>query len=54
MKEGFRAANVIFVGAEYKEFEVKNLYKSLNVIKPDLVIMQVRPDLVLDRFKTIE
>jgi hypothetical protein len=45
---------VIFVGADFEEFEVKNLYKSLNLIKPDLIMMQVRPDLVLDRFKNYE
>ena len=45
---------MIFVGAEFEEFEVKNLYKSLNLIKPDLIMMQVRPDLVLDRFKNYE
>ncbi len=50
-----RAANVIFIGAEYEEeFEVKKLYKSLNVIKPDMVMIQVRPDLVLERFKGYE
>ena len=45
---------MIFVGADFEEFEVKNLYKSLNLIKPDLIMMQVRPDLVLDRFKNYE
>jgi hypothetical protein len=49
-----RAANVVFVGADYEDFEVKKLYKSLNVIKPDLVLLQVRPDLVLDQFKNYE
>ena len=49
-----RAANVIFVGADFEDFEVKNLYKSLNLIKPDLIMMQVRPDLVLDKFKNYE
>jgi hypothetical protein len=49
-----RAANVIFVGADFENFELKNLYKSLNLIKPDLIMMQVRPDLVLDRFKNYE
>lgn len=47
-EEKGRAANVIFVGAEFENFEMKNLYKSLNLIKPDVVVMQVRPDLVLD------
>jgi hypothetical protein len=49
-----RSANVIFVGADYEDFEVKQLYKSLNVIKPDLVMLQVRPDLVVDRFKAYD
>jgi hypothetical protein len=40
--------------ADFENFEVKNLYKSLNLIKPDLIMMQVRPDLVLDRFKNYE
>jgi hypothetical protein len=43
-----RAANVIFMAADFKEFEVKNLYKSLNLVKPDVILMQVRPDSVLD------
>ena len=44
-------ANVIFIGADYKEFEVKNLYKALNVIKPDVVLLQVRPDEILEGFE---
>ena len=51
-KDVQRAANVIFIGADWKDFELKNLYKSLNVIKPDLVMLQLRPDLVMDKFKT--
>ena len=47
-------ANVIFMGADYSNFELKNLYKSLNLIKPDLVMLQVRPDLVLDKFKDFD
>jgi hypothetical protein len=27
--------NVIFFGADYEQLEVKNLYKALNVAKPD-------------------
>ena len=45
---------MIFVGADFEDFEVKNLYKSLNVIKPDLVMVQARPDLVLDKFRNYE
>ena len=43
-----RAANAIFVGADYENFEVKNMYKSLNLVKPDVILLQVRPDLVLE------
>jgi hypothetical protein len=32
-----RHANVIFMGA--KELEVKNIYKSLNLVKPDAVLI---------------
>ena len=51
-----RAANVIFVGADFEDFEVKNLYKSLNLVKPDIVLLQLRPDLVFDasKFKNYE
>ena len=27
---------------------MKNLYKSLNLVKPDVIVLQVRPDLVLE------
>jgi hypothetical protein len=39
------------MGADYEDFEEKNLYKALTLIKPDAIVLQVRPDLVLDRFK---
>jgi len=31
--------NVIFFGADYEQLEIKNLYKALNVAKPDLVLV---------------
>ena len=50
-----RNANGIFIGADYENFEVKNLYKSLNLVKPDVIVLQVRPDLVLENdFKYLE
>jgi hypothetical protein len=42
------------VGADYQNFEEKNLYKSLNLIKPDAIVLQVRPDIVLDNFKNYD
>ena len=32
------------VGAEYEKVELKNVYKSMNVAKPDLIMVQLRPD----------
>jgi hypothetical protein len=34
-----KQTNVILFGADYKELPVKNLYKALNVAKPDLIMM---------------
>ncbi len=42
--------NVIFFGADYDKIEIKNLYKALNVAKPDLVLVQVGPEHLLDNF----
>ena len=42
------------MGADFDNFEVKNMYKALNVAKPDVVLLQVRPDLVLNKFKYFE
>lgn len=39
------------MGADYDDFEEKNIYKALNLIKPDAIVLQVRPDLVLDKFQ---
>ncbi|CDW83262.1 UNKNOWN [Stylonychia lemnae] len=50
--ESFRSSNVLFVGADFEDFTLKNIYKSLNVFKPDLVLLQLRPDDVLNQFST--
>ena len=49
-----RNANVILMGADFDKLEVKNIYKALNLVKPDIVLLQVKPDLVLDKFKTLD
>lgn len=44
--------NVVFFGANYLDsYPIKNLYKALNVFKPDALLVQMRPDLLLDNFK---
>ena len=44
--------NVIFFGANFdNEFPAKNLYKALNVARPDLVMVQMSPDFLLSNFK---
>ncbi len=45
-----RNANLIFLGADFKDFEAKNLYKALNLVKPDVIVVQVRPDEILEGF----
>ena len=47
-----RQTNVIFFGANFNEtFPSKNLYKALNVSKPDLVMVQLSPDYLLSNFE---
>lgn len=43
--------NVVIFGADYSELNVKNLYKALNVAKPDVVLVQLPPNLLLNKFK---
>ena len=46
-----RQTNVILFGANYNDdFVSKNLYKALNVAKPDLVMVQLSPDYLLEDF----
>jgi len=45
------AANVILFGAQFDEhFPIKNLYKALNVVKPDCLLLQLRPDTINEDF----
>jgi len=47
-----QSSNVIFFGANYDEsFPIKNLYKALNVIRPDALLVQLSPDLLLQNFE---
>ena len=42
---------MIFFGANFdNEFPAKNLYKALNVAKPDCVLVQLSPDYLLSSF----
>ena len=46
------SANVICFGANYNErFPMKNLYKALNVIRPDALLVQLSPDILLSNFE---
>lgn len=41
----------MFFGANYNEyFPIKNLYKALNTIRPDALLVQISPDQILDNF----
>eukprot|EP00347_Sterkiella_histriomuscorum_P014480 403360714 len=50
-KESNRNANVLFLGADFENFELKNLYKTMNFFKPEIILVQVRPDQILDNFR---
>ena len=45
--------NVVFFApdSQSKDFKPKNLYKALNLVKPDIVLAQMSPDLLLDDFE---
>jgi len=46
--------NVVFIGPDYHKYtldKVKNLYKVLSLAKPDLVMVQHKPDRLIDDFK---
>lgn len=46
-KDG-HSTNLVLFGATYEQyFPIKNLYKALNIFKPDAVIVQLHPDLLL-------
>jgi len=45
------STNLVLFGATYEQyFPIKNLYKALNVFKPDAVVVQLHPDLLLENF----
>jgi len=47
-----QSTNVICFGANYNErFPMKNLYKALNVIRPDALLVQLSPDILLSNFE---
>ena len=44
-------SNVVFFGANYDDyFPIKNLYKAMTLFKPDAVLIQLRPDILLKNF----
>ena len=43
--------NIIFFGADFDTLNMKNLYKAMNVAKPDLVMVQLSPNYLLDNFE---
>ena len=50
-KDNERKTNIIFFGANFdNDYPAKNLYKALNVAKPDLVMVQMSPDYLLSNF----
>ena len=48
-----RKTNVVFFGPNFqgRSFPAKNLYKAMNVVRPDAVLVQMSPDLLLDEFQ---
>ena len=49
------SANVVFFGANYNDyFPVKNLYKAMSIIKPDAIVVQLKPDILLKNFQNTQ
>ena len=54
-EEAEDVSNVVFFGANYDDyFPIKNLYKAMNLVKPDAILVQLRPDVLLRNFKIDE
>ena len=45
-------SNVLFFSSDFSKLKMKNVYKALNLVKPDIILLQLRPDQVLSNFKT--
>ena len=46
-----QSTNVILFGANFDDdFPLKNLYKALNVVRPDTLLLQIRPDVAFQGF----
>jgi hypothetical protein len=44
--------NVVFFGPNLSNnFPAKNIYKALNLTKPDKVLVQMNPEILLDNFE---
>ena len=47
-EEQGRLANVILFGADYGSIQSKSIYKALNVVKPDVILLCLSPEFDLD------
>ena len=49
----YKDTKFTLVGAQYEFIPIKNIFKILNYSKPDLVLLQVKPDQVMKKFKIL-
>ena len=49
----YKETKFTLVGAQYEFLPIKNVYQILNYSKPDVVLLQIKPDQLLDNFKIL-
>ena len=45
---------ILFAANFDDEYPLKNLYKALNVVRPDALLLQISPDIAFNNFKVDE
>lgn len=49
----YNSSKITLVGAQYEFLPIKNIFHLLNYSKPDVVLLQVKPDQILKNFKLL-
>ena len=49
----YKETKFTMVGAQYEFLPIKNIFQILNYSKPDLVLLQIKPDQIMNNFKIL-
>lgn len=49
----YKETKMTLVGAQYEFLPIKNIYQILSFSKPDIVLLQVKPDQIINNFKIL-